>query len=214
MSPSSCQYHIVMPRQKAVCKFFNSPRGCSNGDDCRFSHSSELDSSSSSVCKYFDVLNQTGCSFGSKCRFVHLNPKPSESGGFQCTSCKKKAFSGVCMGCVNRHPMITRQTSNILRDLAEQSEKVNVLQTDLAAERDDHIFAKNEMNIILDSMQTADAQTQTDDAKQHICGICCDRTISHALVPCGHCFCLVCIEASRRCPVCRNCSESKLTVYF
>ena len=110
--------------------------------------------------------------------------------------------------------MMTRQTSKILRDLAKLSEKAKTLQAALAEERDDHVIAKNEMNAILDSLQTADAQTQTDDAKHHLCGICCDRTISHALVPCGHCFCLVCIEATGRCPVCRDPSVSMLSVYF
>ena len=200
-----------MPRPKEVCKFFNSPRGCSYGEHCRFSHTSEpLSSPCNSLCKNFNIVTQDGCPFGSQCRFLHL---PCDS-GFLCSSCTTRAFTGVCDGCVNRHPMQTRQTSKILRDLAEQSKKTEALHLALAEERDSHITANNEINAFLDSIQTSEAQTQTDDGKTNLCSICCDRPISHALVPCGHCFCLVCIEASRRCPICRKPSDSVLTVFL
>ena len=36
------------------------------------------------------------------------------------------------------------------------------------------------------------------------CPICCDRLKSHAINPCGHCFCETCIIRLSSCPMCRE----------
>ena len=198
-----------MPRTRTACKFFNTPRGCSNGDQCRYSH----DCSNTTICNNFDIANQAGCSFGSACRFLHL---PCET-GFKCSACELRTYSGLCLACVPKghHHMTTRQTSKILRDLVEQSEKANTLQVALAEEEKSHTICRSEINAILDSLQMVDAQTHTTCVAQRLCNICCDRAVSHALLPCGHCFCLVCIQASeQRCPICRKPASNSLALFF
>ena len=229
-----------MPSRKAICKFFNSPRGCSNGDHCGFAHTNTESShlptscknSSLSLCKNFDVKTQDGCSFGSECHYVHL---PCES-GFRCNSCNKRAFSGVCRDCADCQPRgvqnspssisskiglpdpsFHRALPDVPQDLIDV--RATALQIALIDEKDKNMNTMNEMNAILDSLQMAKTQASSDNVNRresgaHLCGICCDRAISHALVPCGHCFCLVCIEASRRCPNCRDHSQSMMAVYL
>ena len=36
------------------------------------------------------------------------------------------------------------------------------------------------------------------------CKICMEKQIEVIVIPCGHCFCNVCIENSGSCPLCRN----------
>lgn len=47
------------------------------------------------------------------------------------------------------------------------------------------------------------------------CGICLNDTVSHALVPCGHTFCLGCATRQRlHCFICRSGIDSRLKLYF
>jgi hypothetical protein len=207
---------VAMPRQ--VCRFFNSPNGCAKGGDCPFTHGHRSDHPTAIVCKNFDIDSQAGCSFGDKCHFLHL-PRHS---GFSCSECSKRIFHGICHGCVKR-PMVTRSTSKMLQDLADQSDRADALHFALIQQKDDHTIYVNEMNAVLDSLHTT-IGTQTENPKHtftgtqtesNLCGICCDRPVSHALVPCGHAYCLVCIEASTgRCPNCRDPFQSMLAIFI
>lgn len=198
-----------MPREKAraVCKFFTNSC-CSQGDNCRFLHPVDIPTVRNNICKNFVIATQDGCSFGDRCRFIHL---PCES-GFQCSDCKTRVFIGNCMACRNRHLIGSRQHPQTFHGSNQQTRK---LQFALVEEKDRLTTAMSEMNAILDSLETDEAQTQTAALEIHQCGVCYDRKISHALVPCGHCFCLVCIESSGRCcPICRDVPENLLAIYL
>lgn len=198
-----------MPREKvrAVCKFFDTPGGCSQGATCRFSHNEYSSTTSNTICKNFVIATQDGCPFGDRCRFVHL---PCES-GFLCSDCHIRAFIGRCMACNNRYAMTKRHQ----RSFCDSDQQTKTLQSALIAEKDRLTNAMSEMNAILDSLETSEVQTQTTALEPHQCSVCYDRKMSHALVPCGHCFCLVCIESSGRCcPICRNVSEMLLAIYL
>ena len=49
------------------------------------------------------------------------------------------------------------------------------------------------------------------------CSVCCETKLSHAFVPCGHCFCENCsVRGLRRgrCFTCRGTIERTMKVYF
>lgn len=63
-----------------ICKFFNRPEGCRNGDKCPYIHQingtvpntfqhNPQNKHDSHVCKYF--LNNTNCPFYPKCAYFH-----------------------------------------------------------------------------------------------------------------------------------------------
>lgn len=54
----------------ASCRFFNSPNGCSRGDQCQFTHEG-----SKTPCRFF--LSSTGCRNGAKCPFEHSGTPPT-----------------------------------------------------------------------------------------------------------------------------------------
>ena len=197
-----------MPREiaRSVCKFYNAPGGCSRGDNCLFTHCADRLAPSSVLCKNFVVATQDGCEFGNKCRFKHLQ----RENGITCAACHKRAFYGKCMDCSR-----TQESSYTFRRSTRH------LRSTHAEEKSQLASAISEMNTILDSMQTSEApnQTSSNDGTLPCCGICYDRKISHTLIPCGHCFCLVCIEASRgpfkiSCPNCRDETNALQAIYL
>lgn len=51
------------------------------------------------------------------------------------------------------------------------------------------------------------------------CSICLDETVTHTLVPCGHCcFCQSCanqlVKSSQKCPICRSSITMTMRLYF
>jgi hypothetical protein len=57
---------------------------------------------------------------------------------------------------------------------------------------------------------------QEKDIKKNLnfCQICFDNKIDTVIVPCGHLFCLKCIESSNQCYFCRGTIEKKQRIIY
>ncbi|ORY49557.1 hypothetical protein BCR33DRAFT_713869 [Rhizoclosmatium globosum] len=85
---------VAAPSTKqTTCKFFNTPKGCRNGDNCKNLHVAAVTPAAESteapvasvneaveVCKFFN--SRMGCRFGDKCRHAHIEgqrpPRPQK----------------------------------------------------------------------------------------------------------------------------------------
>jgi len=79
-------------KKQRICKFFNSRKGCTKGDNCTFKHERQ-------VCAFFS--SSQGCSAGNDCPFIHdanatqsvrLKPCPNEH-------CTNLCIGKQCMQC-------------------------------------------------------------------------------------------------------------------
>jgi len=52
-------------KDEKICAFFNTSKGCKNGNQCAFLHTTM----EKEPCKFF---NGTGCKYGEKCFYAHV----------------------------------------------------------------------------------------------------------------------------------------------
>lgn len=90
-------------KSRGICKYYNTPRGCFNGDNCKFKHGEHekltpYDMSKS--CRYFAAGY---CKRGEKCWFTHVSPAkpPTDSGeSLICAICMEEpATFGLLVDC-------------------------------------------------------------------------------------------------------------------
>jgi hypothetical protein len=74
-----------------ICRFYNTPKGCANGDNCKFPHieQMQMQNNKNRTCKFFAKGN---CNKGDACAFSHEQPLPKDQ--IQCrfdqsSSCNK-----------------------------------------------------------------------------------------------------------------------------
>ena len=69
------------------CRFYNTQKGCANGDSCKFEHTDNFQNNKTRTCKFFAKGN---CTKGEECSFSHEQPLPKSE-----TPCRF-AQSGGC----------------------------------------------------------------------------------------------------------------------
>ena len=67
-----------------------------------------------------------------------------------------------------------------------------------------------------DTYQPLPSAPPKDEEKESkaLCDVCMERNKSHALVPCGHCYCIGCIKKIDKCPECRGSFQSTLKIFI
>ncbi|KAI0285855.1 hypothetical protein BGY98DRAFT_244404 [Russula aff. rugulosa BPL654] len=94
----------VTSKSRGICKYYNTPRGCFTGDNCKFKHGEHekltpYDKSKS--CRYFAAGY---CKRGEKCWFRHVSPAkplPTDPGeSLICAICMEEpATFGLLVDC-------------------------------------------------------------------------------------------------------------------
>ena len=62
----------------------------------------------------------------------------------------------------------------------------------------------------IEELKSIDCEKKESDL---ICDVCMERNKDHALVPCGHLYCLTCIKKVDKCPECRDVYKSVLKIF-
>ena len=75
-----------------LCRFYNTQKGCANGDQCNFTHSDQavVKNIKTRTCKFFVNNN---CNKGDACPFLHEQPVPKDQ-----TPCRFEKLGGCKKG--------------------------------------------------------------------------------------------------------------------